>query len=242
MSGHSVSKINGIGPVTQRLLESNGVHTVKDLSVIKEIEYEPFRIKNIKTFITRALKYIKDRECVEPELPPPKKVVVSITGQKTQVQHVIEEVIEKSESEGTHDDSDKEDQILLKDATRTLLQEHSWWEKKILIPCDGKDGDYTLREAIVYELTIEAFNRVSFICSWVIEEYKHDRTEKICTMTFSPTLILYFNRQRLPELVISIDENQWSKLKNKHTIENVLWEAKVLHYFSGENHPYHLLC
>ena len=115
-----------------------------------------------------------------------------------------------------------------------MIESHTWWERKIVIPCKKhKGGGYELKEAIIYELSIEAFNRVAFLCSWVNSE---DDEEILCSMTYSPQIILYFNSgSHLPVLKLTMSEQAWDELENKHTVSNVLWEANVLNIFNNIN-------
>jgi hypothetical protein len=198
MSDHSVSKITGIGPVNQKILENQNIATIGQLASLRP---DQCAINNVATFIKRAEQYIQERE-------PERKVPVESTQEAGY-----------GEDEYEHDED-----------SRTLIEDHTWWENKVQIPCTNFSdrSGYDMKEAIIYELSLEPCNRVAFICSWVVSKDTEDK-EKLCTMTYSPQLILHFNQnQKLPELHISMSETSWNKLENKHTLENVLWETNLM--------------
>ena len=48
-------------------------------------------------------------------------------------------------------------------------------------------------------------------------------------MTYSPQLILNFNQDlAFPELKVALHPDVEKELKNKHTLENVLWETNMI--------------
>jgi hypothetical protein len=220
MSCHSVSKISGIGPVTQRTLEGKNVHTVGDLACLSPNQYS---INNLTLFISRAKQYIEDREVCKKEEEP--SIVVIGLEDTEEKQDTADPDAVKLETE----ESDHENQ----EAIKILIEDHTWWECKVLIPYKSKAG-CELKEAIIYELSLEPFNRVAFICSWVTGE--DNSKERLCTMTYSPQLILYFNTGAdLPLLKISMNQADWENLDNKYTVENVLWETNLIHNFNNKH-------
>jgi hypothetical protein len=111
------------------------------------------------------------------------------------------------------------------------MQDHSWWEQKVLLPKSVGSGEVDVREAIVYELSVEPFNRVSFICTWV-EVEGGSRSERLCSMTYSPQVLLHFN-PHLPQLKVSMHPDDHASLPNRHTLDNVLWETRLMRAYDG---------
>jgi len=116
-----------------------------------------------------------------------------------------------------------------------MISDHSWWEMKVLIPrtqnIDEKgESTYALKEAIVYELSIEPHNRISFVCSWLKTTEASEQREKLCTMTYSPQILFYFNLG-LPPLEISIRPEDFEALPNQHALTNVIWETNLMKHF-----------
>jgi hypothetical protein len=218
MATHSITKLAGVGKATEALFENKGIRTVQELA-----ECDPSTlVEKYRKFIDVAKEHIKQQEKVAASLgiqnlqPSP---TLMINGTETKEVEQIEPettaAVEKEEQE---------------EQTRLLIEEHTWWEHNIMLPRESKDADigYELRSAAIYEVSLEAFNRISVICSWVPD----DNEDALCSMSYSPQFILDFNRNTLPPLQISLDRDTWNSLPNKHTIENVLWECSVLHAFN----------
>ncbi len=103
---------------------------------------------------------------------------------------------------------------------RWLITNHSWFEAEVSVP-DPKTQE--IREAIVYEFILEAYQRVCLLCAWT-----NDQSEPtISTMTYSPTLLAHFNVD-LPLLSIDLPESDWAQLPHRATIDNVIWETNVI--------------
>lgn len=103
-----------------------------------------------------------------------------------------------------------------------MIQEHTWFELKVLIP-STPGGE--LKTAVVYELSVDTTNRVSLLCSWVETE---DNKEYICDMTYSPQFLFHFNL-RLPRLDITLRKEDFEKLPNQDVLTNVLLEVRIMH-------------
>jgi hypothetical protein len=224
MSTHPVSKIMGIGSVTSDALNSAGIKNVGDLSRAHPGQCS---VNNLSTFINRAKLYISERENVV----SPEKTSVS-SGIPTVVKTVTSPKPEDTLQTETKNEDDSESNL----NEKILIEDHTWWETKILIP-NYDDDSRDLKEAIIYELSLEPFNRVSFICSWLHDtetDGEDDKGEKpgetLCTMTYSPQMILHFNMD-LPILKITVDTTDWESMENRFTIENVVWETNTMSKF-----------
>lgn len=256
MTDHSVTKIVGIGPVTAKALEVHGIKTVGQLA---EVEAGEISINNSATLIHRAREYVKaynncdkkeddkvevvvlgkkpnklgelfSTKLKKTDVPlvtavpiTDKSVTSSVSGVATTVTTATTENKEKLEGENKEEEESK-----------FLIQDHSWWEMKVLIPrATSKDeDDFVLKEAIIYELSVEPHNRISFVCSWVCNTGNKDKKEeKLCTMTYSPQLIFYFNLG-LPPLEVSIRQDDYKLLPNHEVLTNLLWETNIMHKFS----------
>jgi hypothetical protein len=241
MSCHSVSKILCIGPVTQRALESKGINTIGELSQVKP---GSFSINNLSTFIHRAKNYIKEREDTSPQT---KEQKILIGGNNKTDKTPSPSLSSKTKNEVKLPNNDKKDKQNLnstpaesndekeEEDLKVLIEDHTWWERKILIPSQTSDIKlgYELKEAIIYEMSLEKYNRISFICSWVVKK-NEDVGEQLCTMTYSPQFILYFNSGTdLPELNISVTKEFWDELDNRFTIQNTLLEANIIQRFNA---------
>jgi predicted flap endonuclease-1-like 5' DNA nuclease len=254
MADHSVTKIIGIGPVTAKALEVHGITTVKQLS---ELEPGEISVNNLSTLIDRAKTYLK---AYNNDTQDESKVEVVVLGKKsnklgelfstklkkTPVNPLVSSILEskkddvKEEKEkSSQDTSEKVSEVTTEETeeeNKYLIQDHSWWEMKVLIPKavpktnHDDEGLFVLKEAIVYELSIEPHNRISFVCSWVSGS-KDKKEEKLCTMTYSPQLIFYFNLG-LPPLEVSIRQDDFKLLPNHEVLRNLLWETNIMHKFS----------
>lgn len=248
-------KIVGIGRITLVALQQKNIFTVPQLAACDPDEV---KINNIKKLIENAADYMKSIESSAAPPPVVNKLVLNgtvpelfgtptpvslpptataTTGEvKTPRKDAIiatPTVIENMEKLKDHPTGDRfsNDQF---EESKYLIQDHSWYESKILLPrsVSSTEGheDVSLREAIVFEMSIEPHDRISFICSWVSCEDSEHNKEKLCSMTYSPQLLFYFNLD-LPPLDINIRPEDYEALPNKHTLTNVLWEMHLMQKF-----------
>jgi hypothetical protein len=189
-----VKTITGIGEKTAQLLQSANVHTVGELAKV-----QPFglgiTIPNLGALISRAKIHIAK------QTEPKNLVVVTNNGIR------IEEIKETKET-------------TLKQE-RTLISNHPWFEKLVIIPsfeCSEK-----MIEVVIYELCLDPYERVSMLCGWNSDPESDD----LCTMTYSPQFIFHYN-SHLPRLTCSIDPDDWGSMNNKHVLQNVLWETNAM--------------
>ena len=194
MSSHCVTKISGIGPGIASTLKLYKITTVGELA---NVVPGSFKIPNLGTFISRAKLYISERE---PQFEKSKDTLV-VDGQYKVNEQVVPQCNAKNDEEVE---------------SKMLITNHSWFEKEVIIPDDNQ-----MKNAIVFELSIDPNNRVSLICANVEDE-------QLCKMTYSPQLLMTLNAQTLPEFTVSIDPADWKTLKNKHTIVNTLFETNVI--------------
>lgn len=109
--------------------------------------------------------------------------------------------------------------------SQLIIESHTWYERKIQIPIHSDESTLDVKEAIIYELCVEAFNRIAFLCSWIVD----NQDDELCTMTYSPQLILHFNADiALPELKITLPPEVYNRMENKNTLDNVLWETNMI--------------
>jgi len=83
------------------------------------------------------------------------------------------------------------------------------------------DGE-RLFEAVVYEICLELNERVAMICSWITAD------RDMHTMSYSPQFIVALNATRLPELRVEMTPEDLAKMKNHHTVSNVVSETNSL--------------
>lgn len=109
-----------------------------------------------------------------------------------------------------------------------LIEDHSWYEKKVVVALQSGDQVY-LKEAKVFELCVEPGHRVSFICEWMIQESKD-----ICEMTFTPQVICHWNVD-LPPLTVDMKKEDIEALSHRHVLENTLEEVKLMQTIRHQN-------
>jgi len=217
-----VTKLIGIGPVTARFLETKKVMTVGDLSKVTPGQ---FSLNNLSIFIKRAKEYLEDKSPIDLSSPSviDSKLFLVIGGDGIEdKKNPLPPLPAPSFSVPTVSTAAHEEI-----ETKILIENHTWFEHKIRIPCKN-ELDVDLKEAIIYELSIEAYNRVSLVCAWIKDD---GVSEKLCSMTFSPQFILFFNPS-LPVLELSITSDDWKCIENQHTIENVLYETNLIVVFN----------
>jgi len=238
MAEHSITQIMGIGPVIEKAFAVHGITTVKQLA---ELEPGEMKIPNLNNLITRARTYLK--AAVDPTPQQGEVVVLGKLG-KNKLQDLfsskLKKIIQKEEKKDIPVESNEtkvEPSNELKESKETkeeeenkyLIQDHSWWEMKIVLPTPGTEEKSSLKEAIIYELSVEPHNRISFVCSWVLKEKNE---EKLCTMTYSPQFIYYFNLG-LPPLEVSVQKDDFNVLPNHEVLQNLLWETNLMCLFSN---------
>ncbi len=214
-----VENINGVGRMTALTLANKGITTVGQL--VEYPDFNQLQLSSKEKILARAKEYLEAHESkVEAAKPPP--IVLGSFGQK---------VIPESKA---HENTDKQPE-----PEQYLIANHSWFEQKILLPRSAEarelteadvQDEYSLREAIVYDLSIEPHNRISFICSWMVAGENQDN---LCTMTYSPQLLLHFNLD-LPPLEVTMTEEDYKLVPNPQVLKNVLWEISVMQLLSGE--------
>jgi len=201
MSQDPINKITGLGRKTQETLNLHKIMTIGELAQLRPGQI-PVSINNLGTLISRAKNYIKLRE---ESLPPP--TFMTITSQGA---HVV------NDSKLTDNELKKPETLL-----KALIETHSWMEQLVVIP-DPVDPKI-LRKGVVYELSVEPSNRVALLCEWCTE----DGTDDLCSMTYSPLLLIHFN-PILPILTVQIDPEDWSKMSNGNVLQNVVWETNAM--------------
>lgn len=238
MANDPVKNIYGIGPVTSEALRTQNVTTVGQLAALAEGELS---VPNLGVLIRRAQEYVKSR--TTPAAPStdtdklmvlsgatlPSKDLKSLTRPKggglfvPKVSAVVLPVVATAAAAVTPHpnqpaalavaDKSAEDKELY------MIADHTWFETRVVVPSED-----ALREAIVYELGVEPNDRVAFVCTWVTTE---PGQEKLHTMTYSPQLLLHFNLE-LPPLRVSVREEDFQTLPNRHTLTNALWEVEMM--------------
>ena len=111
-----------------------------------------------------------------------------------------------------------------KHESRYMIQTHSWFQTPVNIPIDGE-----FTKAVIYELVVEPFNRVSFVCDWV--DNKLNDSGKVYSMTYTPQFLTFFNN-KLPNLTLDISPEDWKTIPNNFTISNVIEETNTMIKFS----------
>lgn len=205
---HDVTMISGIGPKISADLKQHGITTVGQLAAA-----DPQKIPMTKLFslVPKAKGYLAVMGG-KPETP---KIVIG--GNSGPLVNPAAVAPSKPEQQ----------------PHTYLIESHSWYEMKVLLARpDGPEADQKvgLREAIIYELSLEPNQRVSFVCSWVVTQGEKQE-EVICTMTYSPQFILFFNSD-MPKLEVSLTPTDYETLPLKHVLENVLEEVKLMQTFA----------
>lgn len=104
------------------------------------------------------------------------------------------------------------------------IESHSWWELSLFVPCE-ENGQYALKKAIVYELSITSNNRIALVCSFVSSHLP----AKVLTNSYSPQILFMLNPQiKFPTLTITVPKKFWADLNNQHVILSTLWEMNIL--------------
>lgn len=209
MASDPVSVLPGIGPKTKEKLNKHNIITVKQLA---EADPSQISVNAIRTHIKNAKLHMGGGS---EEVQSAPKIVLGGGG--------VENQIEDKKNDERKDETKTETTNERIDDTQYLISDHTWFECKVVVP----DQD-SLNEVIVYELSIEPGDRISFVCEWVDqEELETDEPKQVCTMSYSPQLLLHFNPE-LPPLRVSMLPEDLKALPNKHVFENVLWEISMM--------------
>lgn len=230
---HCVSKLQNITPKSIVKLSKLGITTIKHLS-----EQDPYtlKVRNSHQLIANAQKYIKKTNNIQVSTspssnPPPTPIPTPIIDSKkidqtdfmTTLDMGSELPFDFNLDIGNNDDDDDDDEPLTQ-LERVMVQDHSWWELKVLIPTESGE----LENAVIYEMSIDPTSRISFVCVWNINDGKSDEAEKVAEMTYSPQMIYHYNISSLPKLTVAICENEFNNLNNKWALKNTLWEANMM--------------
>lgn len=176
--------------------------------------------------LSKKLKKVSDSDKGQQGKKNNERVLV-IESELTQQRRLKQEALATTTEENEHNPEDAES------SEKFLIKDHSWWEMKVLLPRKVNKTDYELKEAIVFELSLEPHSRVSFICSWVVTDEENQR-EKLCAMTYSPQIVFYFNLS-LPPFTVSMREEDYKSLPHTHVLENVMWEVDLMHHFQNRS-------
>ena len=199
MSQDTINNITGLGNKTQKTLNLHKIITVGDLAQIRPGQI-PVSINNLGTLISRAKSYIELREKSIPSVPA---TFMNITPQGTEMTTNLQ-----IESQKTQD-------------FKALIDTHSWMEQLVVIP--DPINPKNLQQAVVCELSIEPSDRISLLCEWCTD----DGTDDLCTMTYTPQLLIHFN-PTLPVLTVQINPEDWAKMTNGNVLQNVVWETNAM--------------
>lgn len=252
MADDPVVNIYGIGKVISEALKNHGVTTVGQLA---NLEPNDFKITNFAVLISRAKDYVKQRAKPEetddrptvtlgsdtaiataksltrPEKPKiPATTLPSIFATKLKPTTATPTEIPKAQStavevpKATEPEKQEEPK-----SEKFLISDHTWYETRVVVPRDD-----SLCEAIVYEISVEPHDRVAFVCTWVTppdpeedEKAIREGKERLHTMTYSPQLLLHFNID-LPPLNVSIRDEDFQTMPNRHALLNALWEVGMM--------------
>ena len=234
---HPVENVAGVGAARATALKMYNITTVKQLA---DANLDVVKVSGIKSIVDNAKLYIVRNTVAPSKVEPPKITLSSVLpppinfsffGKKLSAVPlpIVPAPVETPKvEEKPATDSDVEEYPEPENSDY-LIKDHSWWEMKVLIPRgllpSAEDTALGLREAIVYEMSIEPHDRVAFVCCWVLPD--ESKKEKLCSMTYSPQLLFFFNMD-LPPLTISIRPEDAETLPNMHTIKNVIYEIDLM--------------
>ena len=108
---------------------------------------------------------------------------------------------------------------------RHLIANHSWFECPVALPIEDEHGTVKLRRAIVYELSVETYNRISFICSYFEETCNR---QILCNFTKSALFILTFNMDALPPLEITLGKRDFTDMANNYVLYDMVREVNAV--------------
>jgi hypothetical protein len=219
-----LSTIFGIGEVTKNAYHNQGITTVEELAA-KEAG-EIIGIPGVAKHIGQAkIKMIAAGKTIA-TLESPKITLGALTA--TAPVHAPVNASESKTNPVTKEEKSIDHETLPEQDHRHLIQDHSWWEMRVMIPRTLSDDE--LREAVVYEMCVDPFARVSMLCSWITS---NDKNERMCSMTYSPQFLYYFNCD-LPQLTVSMLETDLNKLPNQQVVKNVLWEVNTMYHLNHD--------
>lgn len=236
MANHNVTSIDGVGKKKAQALAQEGVHTVGQLA---DLEPGECNVSNLSNLIDRARKYLKAADANESDIDKPVDIGLDDTPQlivgglsntafRTKLKrsatppHVESEAKIETKVTATADSK-------MKTPLQYLISSHTWFASPILIPRlkEGSLNEQQLKTGVIWEMSIEPENRISFVCTWT---KKTGDKEKVCNMSYSPQMLYHFNLD-LPALEINIREEDYDALPNKEVLNNVLWETNMMiHY------------
>lgn len=241
-----VTVLKGVGPVSAKQLAMQNIRTVGELASADVSKLLSAKIKSAWTIVETAKNHIKSNVAATETLPSKKEdsrvVVVSESG-------AVSTTLTKTDPQPVESES----KVDIK--KQCLVSNHTWWEKQIVLPdpvnvlnsdmesisshhgssslAESETARDQLRQCVIYEMSIESNNRISFLCSWIDAEKD---TETLCSMTFTPLYILSFNPE-MPKLIVSLTPSDWKSLDHKSTLINTLLECNtVLHFLRASMH------
>ncbi len=207
MADEPVSTLDDVGPKRAAFLRSLGFETVGQLAKLKFAEAAKLKIR--PAWITQAKLKVK-LSGEEPEEPAPKATMALAVPSLEQKEPVT---------------GDQADGPAIADE-RHLISNHPWQYMRVLVPVADSRGKVEQREVIIGELSVEPFNRVSFICEW--NDVRHG-ADQLCEMTFTPQFIFFFNRH-LPIFgsTIEMSQEDLDAMPNKEAIFNQFNELGLM--------------
>jgi hypothetical protein len=228
--------IAGIGPKKAAALRAVGIKTISELAnatnmSLVSVPYGVTLRQRAKELLSKMNlnddkpeKYEEDSKLVKitPFMPP--SVPKFIKENKN-----IENIHTKDKG-GHYDDTDEEDEDDGEDENNVtfLIPSHSWMNEVVQIPRKNEDGQYKCYPGVIYELSLEPTNRISFVCTWIADTNEEECNERVCSKTFSPLFILMFN-PNLPLFNISIHPDDIKHLQPKiEVLKNSLLEIMII--------------
>ena len=197
-----VTSLDGIAKGRATSLATFGIQTVGQLS---KADANQIKMPGIANYIYLAKKYIES-------IKEPVKKMINLGGLSPQ----------DSEDEDDQEEKEECDEAVI------FIENHSWFESKCKVFEMDEDKHVIVRDIIVYELTLEHNNRVSFLCSWAVED--ENGIQKMCEKTYSPQALFFYNTDILPELILTISEDDCARISNMNVLLNVLTETNTMRY------------
>jgi hypothetical protein len=210
----SVTVLPGITKNILKALEKLRITTVGQLA--SESEFT----KNIPCsykIVSAAKKYLKTNTTTEIEVKDDEETLCEQNSDTINFDNLLNSIVNDSVANPIEIKSETSTPHV--EETVALIQDHSWFERKIIIPTEQG----TMDPAVIYDLSIDPNNRVAFICSWIT----NDGNEQVADMTYSPQLIYHYNLD-LPTLTIGMSKTDFNSLTNKWTLENIMWETNTM--------------
>lgn len=201
--------LSGLGPKIEKELKAQQILTLEALAAVTDVQLiDRLRvmIPTIGSLILKAKQKVSGATSATAAAPP----TVTLGGAPP-----LPAVVEENKS------------IDLKEF---WLETHSWFEASIVLPRSRKARERMpeLCNAIIYDLCLEPNQRISFQCGWI----PPDSGEKIlCTKTYSPQFIYFFNHQRLPPLTVDLHPDDLERFPRINYLKNVLEEIQMMGEF-----------